>query len=53
MVEREAHDRRQIYTYLGMLDVTTPPLYRGTKKEVRERSVPGVSAAQATRSSQR
>ena len=38
MVEHEAHHRGQLYLYLGMLDIPTPPLYGLTSEEVRERS---------------
>ena len=41
MVEHEIHHRAQIYTYLGMLDIATPPIYGLTSEEVRERSRPG------------
>jgi uncharacterized damage-inducible protein DinB len=39
MVEHEIHHRGQIYTYLAMLDVPTPPLYGLTSEQVREKSV--------------
>lgn len=39
MVEHEIHHRGQIYLYLGMLGVPTPPLYGLTSEEVRARSV--------------
>jgi uncharacterized damage-inducible protein DinB len=39
MVEHEVHHRSQIYVYLGMLGITTPPIYGLTSEEVRERSV--------------
>ena len=39
MVEHEAHHRGQIYLYLAMLVVETPPLYGLTSEQVRERSV--------------
>jgi uncharacterized damage-inducible protein DinB len=39
MVEHECHHRGQIYLYLGMLGVVTPPLYGLTSEQVRERSV--------------
>jgi len=39
MVEHEIHHRGQIYIYLGMLGVPTPPLYGLTSEQVRERSV--------------
>jgi len=38
MVEHEIHHRGQIYLYLGLLDVPTPPLYGLTEEQVRERS---------------
>lgn len=38
MVEHEVHHRGQLYLMLGMLDVTTPPLYGLTSEEVRARS---------------
>jgi len=38
MIEHEVHHRGQIYLYLGMLDVATPPLYGLTSEEVLERS---------------
>ena len=34
MVEHEIHHRGQLYTYLGMLEVATPPLYGLTSEEV-------------------
>jgi uncharacterized damage-inducible protein DinB len=37
MVEHEAHHRGQIYLYLGILGVPTPPLYGLTSEEVRAR----------------
>ena len=39
MVEHEIHHRGQIYTYLAMLNVPTPPLYGLTSEQVRDRSV--------------
>ncbi|MDQ2971068.1 MAG: DinB family protein [Acidobacteriota bacterium] len=39
MVEHEIHHRGQIYLYLSMLDVKTPPIYGMTSEEVRARSV--------------
>jgi uncharacterized damage-inducible protein DinB len=39
MVEHEIHHRGQIYVYLGMLGVATPPLYGLTAEEVLEGSV--------------
>lgn len=38
MFEHEAHHRGQVYLYLGLLGVATPPLYGLTSEEVRERS---------------
>jgi len=38
MVEHEVHHRSQIYVYLGMLGVKTPPIYGLSSEEVRERS---------------
>jgi uncharacterized damage-inducible protein DinB len=40
MVEHEIHHRGQIYLYLGILGVPTPPLYGLTSEEVRARSRP-------------
>ncbi len=39
MVEHEIHHRGQIYLYLALLDVATPPLFGLTSEEVRSRSV--------------
>jgi uncharacterized damage-inducible protein DinB len=39
MVEHEIHHRGQIYIYLGILGIPTPPLYGLTSEEVRARSV--------------
>jgi uncharacterized damage-inducible protein DinB len=38
MVEHEVHHRAQIYIYLGLLGIATPPIYGLTSEEVRERS---------------
>ena len=38
MIEHEVHHRSQIYVYLGMLGIPTPPIYGLTSEEVRERS---------------
>lgn len=35
MCEHEIHHRGQLYTYLGMLSVETPPLFGLTSEEVR------------------
>jgi len=39
MVEHEIHHRAQIYLYLSLLGVTTPPLYGLTSEQVRDRSL--------------
>jgi len=39
MVEHEVHHRGQIYLMLGLLGVSTPPLYGLTSEQVRARSV--------------
>jgi len=39
MVEHEIHHRGQIYMYLAMLDVPTPPIYGLTSEQVKERSI--------------
>jgi uncharacterized damage-inducible protein DinB len=38
LIEHEIHHRGQIYLYLAMMNVSTPPLYGLTSEEVRERS---------------
>ena len=38
MVEHEIHHRGQIYLYLSLLDVQSPPIYGLTSEEVFERS---------------
>ena len=38
MVEHEVHHRAQIYVYLGLLGIPSPPIYGLTSEEVRERS---------------
>ncbi|PYQ34393.1 MAG: DinB family protein [Acidobacteria bacterium] len=38
MIEHEVHHRGQIYMYLAMLGVETPPMYGLTEEEVRRRS---------------
>lgn len=40
MVEHEIHHRGQLYLYLSMLEVPSPPLYGLTSEEVLERSRP-------------
>ncbi len=37
MVEHEIHHRGQIYLYLGLLNVPTPPLYGLTSEQLSER----------------
>jgi len=39
MTEHEIHHRGQIYIYLAMLQVATPPLYGLTSEEVQQRSI--------------
>ena len=39
MTEHEIHHRGQIYTYLALLEVPTPPLYGLTSEQVIERSL--------------
>jgi uncharacterized damage-inducible protein DinB len=38
MIEHEVHHRGQIYLYLSMLGIETPPLYGLTEEEVKRRS---------------
>lgn len=38
MIEHEVHHRGQIYLYLSMLGVETPPLYGLTEEEVKRRA---------------
>ncbi len=38
MIEHEVHHRGQIYVYLGILGIETPPIYGLTSEEVLERS---------------
>lgn len=38
MVEHEIHHRGQIYTYLALLEVPTPPLYGLTSEQIAARS---------------
>jgi len=38
LVEHEVHHRGQIYIYLGILGIETPPIYGLTSEEVRARS---------------
>lgn len=38
MIEHEVHHRGQLYLYLGLLDIRTPPIYGLTSEEVRARS---------------
>lgn len=39
MVEHEVHHRGQIYLYLAMIEVKTPPLYGLTSEELRAKSI--------------
>jgi uncharacterized damage-inducible protein DinB len=39
MVEHEIHHRGQIYLYLGILGLPTPPMYGLTSEQVRARSI--------------
>ena len=39
MIEHEIHHRGQIYLYLAMLGIETPPLYGLTSEQVREKSI--------------
>ena len=41
MVEHEAHHRGQLYFMLGLLGVTTPPLFGLSEEDVRARSASG------------
>ncbi len=45
LVEHEIHHRAQLYTYLGMLGVQTPPIFGFTSEELQRR---GVSAQERT-----
>lgn len=45
MVEHEIHHRGQIYMYLSILGVPTPPLYGLTSEQVKERSAAGHGAS--------
>ncbi len=38
MVEHEVHHRGQLYIYLGIIGVSTPPIYGLTSEEVIENS---------------
>ncbi|MGH7448259.1 MAG: DinB family protein [Longimicrobiales bacterium] len=40
MVEHEVHHRGQLYLMLGLIGVSTPPLYGLTSEQVRARSEP-------------
>jgi len=39
MVEHEIHHRAELYIYLNMLGVKTPPMFGLTAEQVQERSV--------------
>ena len=41
MVEHEIHHRGQVYLYLSLLQIPTPPLYGLTSEQVRDRSLKG------------
>lgn len=38
MLEHEVHHRGELYAYLGLLEVTVPPLYGLTSEELRSRA---------------
>lgn len=38
MIEHEVHHRGQLYLYLGLLDIPTPPIFGLTSEEVKMRS---------------
>ncbi len=38
MIEHHIHHRAQIYTYLNLIDIQSPPLYGLTSEQVKERS---------------
>ena len=38
MIEHEIHHRGQLYLYCSILEIPTPPLYRLTEEQVKERS---------------
>ena len=40
MVEHEIHHRGELYIYLNLLNIKTPPMFGLTSEEVLERSVP-------------
>lgn len=40
MIEHEVHHRGQIYSYLALLGIDSPPLYGLTSEQVKERSNP-------------
>jgi uncharacterized damage-inducible protein DinB len=44
MVEHEVHHRGQMYVYLGILGIATPPLYGLTEEEVRAASAVGAAS---------
>jgi uncharacterized damage-inducible protein DinB len=41
MTEHEIHHRGQIYTYLALLEVPTPPLFGLTSEQIMQRSAQG------------
>jgi len=42
MVEHEIHHRGELYIYLNLLGVKTPPMYGLTSEEVAQNSVPAI-----------
>jgi len=42
MVEHEIHHRGELYIYLNLLGIKTPPMYGLTSEEVAENSVPAI-----------
>lgn len=41
MVEHEIHHRGELYIYLNLLDIKTPPIFGLTAEEVQQRSIIG------------
>jgi len=41
MVEHEIHHRGQLYLYLNLLNIKTPPMFGLTSEEVRKKSIGG------------
>ena len=46
MTDHEIHHRGELYIYLNLLDVKTPPMFGLTAEEVQERSLGNGSMAQ-------